>query len=97
MKLFSVSPSFQGRHYTCGVHHLPQRELVFTLPGVAGHRYHVLSAASAHRLTAGTRTLNKHTPDQRYWTLALIGLGLDLAHSTQLLSNLRSVCCWDAG
>ncbi len=55
--LHSLSPSYQGGYHSCGVHYLPQRELVFALPSAAGHRYHLLPQTSAHRLTAG-----KHKP-----------------------------------
>lgn len=58
----SISPpSFhQGRHHPCGVHHLPQRELVFALPGTAGRRCHMLPQASAHCRAAGTHSSSPH-------------------------------------
>lgn len=80
-------PSYQGRHDSCGVHHLPQRELVFALPGAASHRHHLLPQASAHCLTAGTPNQTPHSIEAIDRPCHTLLVGLDLAHPTHLLNN----------
>lgn len=47
--------SSQGRYNSCGVHHLPQRELVSALLGSTGRGHHLLPQAASERPPAGTR------------------------------------------
>lgn len=76
---FSLTPFYQDRYHSCGVHHLPQRELVFALPSAAGHHYHLLPQASALRPAAGT-----HKPT--LLKILTTKIGLVLAHPTHLLT-----------